>query len=342
MTDFDAHAHVIVPELLRDAGDGEPWRPRVDWRDGRQVVELAGREILSAVREFVDLDRILADREAAGIDRVLLCPWVGLLYYDVPAADGLERCRLQNAGLARLRARDPSRVSVLGAVPLQDPDLAATELRALMAGGTFAGVEITASVNGVYLGDPRFEPFWAAAEQCDALVFVHPTTRAFTEPAFAERYMWNLVGNPMETTLTAAHLILSGTMARHRRLRLLLAHGGGAIVALAGRLRHGQQHIGAAGPPPADPRDAADAVIRRFLFDTVVHDPRLLADLIAYVGADRVLLGSDYPFDMADSDPAATVRAAGLDAAAQSAVLHANAERELSPRINAPPGAGHG
>ena len=329
MVAFDAHAHVIVPELLRGRGADQEWRPRVTRRDGRQVVEFAGHEVLSAVGEFVDLDVILADREAHGIGRVLLCPWVPLLYYDAPAASGLERCRLQNDGLAALQAREPDRVTVLGAVPLQEPDLAATELRALMAGGDFAGVEIAASVNGRYLGDPRFEPFWTAAEETEALVFVHPTTRGFADPAFAERYLWNLVGNPMETTLTAAHLLLSGVITRHPGLRVLLAHGGGAIVALAGRLRHGQQHIQAAGPPSATPEQAADAVIRRFLFDTVTHDARLLADLVAYVGADRVLLGSDYPFDMADPDPVGTVRRAGLNADQQAAVLHGNAEREL-------------
>ncbi|HET9104188.1 MAG TPA: amidohydrolase family protein [Solirubrobacteraceae bacterium] len=344
MTAFDAHAHVIVPELLRDSDPGTEasWRPSVTRRDGRQVVALDGREILSAVREFVDLGQILEDRAAAGVDRVLLCPWVPLLYYDVPAATGQTRCRLQNEGLARLHSREPNRVSVLGAVPLQDPELAADELRVLMAGGTFAGVEITASVNGIYIGDPRFAPFWAAAEQCDALVFVHPTTRGFSDPAFAERYLWNLVGNPMETTLAAAHLILSGTLTRHPGLRVLLAHGGGAIVSLAGRLRHGQQHVAAAGPPPATAQDAADALIGRFLFDTVTHDPRLLADLIAYVGADRVLLGSDYPFDMADPDPVATVQAAGLDARAQAAVLTGNAERELLRTAPRDTGAGHG
>ena len=335
MTAFDAHAHVIVPEMLRAGGRGETWRPRVDRQEGMQVVELAGREIRSAVHEFVDLDAILADRAAHGIDGVLLCPWVPLLYYDVPAASGLERCRLQNDGLASLQARDPARVSVLGAVPLQDPELAATELQALMDSGHFAGVEITASVNGSYLGDPRFAPFWTAAEECDALVFVHPTTRGFAAPAFTEHYLWNLVGNPMETTLAAAHLVLSGTLQRHRRLRVLLAHGGGAIVALGGRLRHGQQHIRAAGPPPATPEQAADAVIRRFLFDTVTHDPGLLSDLVASVGADRVLLGSDYPFDMADPDPTATVRAARLSPEAEHAVLGGNAAREL--RISSPP-----
>jgi aminocarboxymuconate-semialdehyde decarboxylase len=329
MTVLDAHAHVIVPELLRASAPGETWRPRVDRREGRQIVELAGREIFSAIHEFVDLDGILAHRAAQGIDGVLLCPWVPLLFYDVPAAEGLERCRRQNGGLASLRAREPDRVSVLGAVPLQDPDLAAAELHALMGSGDFAGVEITASVNGSSLGDPGFEPFWAAAEECDALVFVHPTTRGFPAAIFGEHYLWNLVGNPMETTLAAAHLVLSGTMTRHPGLRVLLAHGGGAIVTLGGRLRHGQAAVADAGPPPDDPRSGADAVIRRFLFDSVVHDPHLLRALIEAVGADRVLLGSDYPFDMADPDPVATVRSAGLDDAAQAAVLYANAEREL-------------
>jgi aminocarboxymuconate-semialdehyde decarboxylase len=285
------------------------------------------------VHEFVDLELILAKLDEWGVGGTLLCPWVPLLFYDVEPAEGLERCRLQNLGLARLRQRRPDRVGVLGAVPLQDPDLAAEELTELMASGSFAGVEIAASVNGTYLGDPRFEPFWAAAEECDALVFVHPTTRGFSAPPFADHYLWNLVGNPMETTLAAAHLVLSGTMARHRDLRVLLAHGGGAIVALSGRLRHGQRWIAAAGPPATRPENAADAVIRRFLFDTVTHDPNLLRDLVETVGAERVLLGSDYPFDMADPSPVQTVQAAGLDEEAERSVLIGNVARELNGQL---------
>lgn len=329
MIAIDAHAHVIVPEMLREAAPDETWRPTVTRRDGAQVVELDGRSIRSAVDEMVDLDMMLDTLERRGTASVVLSPWVPLLFSDVDAVEALHRCRLQNDGLARMHRRQPERVSALGAVPLQDPDLAAAELHALMGTGDFAGVEVTASINGSYLGDPRFEPFWSAAEERDALVFVHPTTRGFAAPAFAEHYLWNLVGNPMETTLAAAHLVLSGTMDRHRRLRVLLAHGGGAIVALGGRLRHGQEHIEAAGPRPAAPEQTVDAVIRRFLFDTVTHDPRLLADLVGHVGADRVLLGSDYPFDMADRDPVATVRAAGLDDAVQAAVVGGNAAREL-------------
>lgn len=309
---IDVHAHVIVPELLRDAAPHESWRPALNG----DRVQFGGRPIGSIVHDCVNVEQILATQARLGIGGVMLSPWVPLLFYEVEPDEGLSRCRLQNEGLSRLRSQ---RVSVVGAVPLQSPELAAEELARLMSGNEFAGVEITASVNGVYLGDQRFEPFWAAAEEHDALVFVHPTTRGF--PA-EEYYLWNLVGNPFETTVAAAHLVLSGTMARHPRLRVLLAHGGGAIVSLSGRIRHGQATVAAGGL-------ATDDVLGRFLFDTVVHDAALLRTLVDAVGADRVLLGSDYPFDMADVDPVATVRAAGLTSDAELAVLAGNARREL-------------
>ena len=327
MIAIDAHSHVIVPELARGDAHPERWRPLVERRDGRQIVELDGRSIRAAVDEFTDLDVILATLAARGVDGVLLCPWVALLFSELEGPAALERCRLQNAGLARLHRRQPDRVRVLGAVPLQAPELAAAELGELMSTPGFAGVEVAAAIGPDPLGHPRFEPFWAAAEAQDALVFVHPTTRAFTDPVFEDHYLWNLVGNPFETTLAAAHLVLSGTLDRHPRLRILLAHAGGAILALRGRLRHAQLTVAAAGPSDGPPADAA--IVERFLFDTVTHDPRLLRELVATVGAERVLLGSDYPFDMADPDPVSTVRDAGLSVAEEHAVLAGNAAREL-------------
>jgi aminocarboxymuconate-semialdehyde decarboxylase len=327
MSAVDVHAHVIVAELLRDAAPEEDWRPMVSGK----TIALGGRRVTSAVREFVDAEPILAFEESLGVGHVLLCPWVPLLFYDADAPEALRRCRLQNGGLARLRAERPGRVSVLGAVPLQDPALAAVELEELMASGSFAGVEITASVGGVYLGDARFAPFWAAAERTGALVFIHPTTRGFGEPAFGEYYLHNLVGNPMETTLTAAHMVLAGVMERHPNLQVLLAHGGGAILALRGRLRHGHEVIAAAG---GSLREPADVSIRRFLFDTVTHDPAVLRALVEVVGGERVMLGSDYPFDMADPHPVDTVRAAGLGEDDEAAVLYGNAERLLSEVTN--------
>jgi aminocarboxymuconate-semialdehyde decarboxylase len=323
---FDVHAHVIVPEITREAG-AEPWRPRV-FRDGdgAQVVEMGGTEIRSAIAEFVEIDGILAAQDEAGVERVLLSPWVPLLYYDAEPEDGLARARIQNEALGGLARAHSERVAVLGALPLQDPVLAAEELRSLMDAGVLKGVEVAASVRGVFLGEERFEPFWEAAEAAGALVFVHPTTRGFDSPALQDHYLWNTVGNPLETAVTAAQMVMAGVMERHPSLRVLLAHGGGALTAVRGRLRHAH---GFQPQARSRLRESPDDSIRRFYFDTLTHDKALLRALIDYVGPDHVLLGSDYPFDMGDVRQVEAVRALGLGPDPEAAVLGGNAERLL-------------
>ncbi len=322
---IDVHAHVIVPEIRRDVAPGESWRPsvRVD-SDGLQVVEIEGRELRSMVHEVSDLDRILEAQAASGVSRTVLSPVVSLLYPNVEPEVALERCRIQKDGIARLVRTASGRIAGLGAVPLQDPELAATELRRLMAAGELRGVEVGASVSNVYLGDDRFEPFWAAASETRAVVFIHPTTRGFDAPVFGEYYLWNLVGNPLETTITAAHLVVSGLLDRYPNLVVVLAHGGGALAALRGRLRHGYEVQPSARARLAEaPYDA----IRRFYFDTVVHEPEVLRSLVEFAGAEHVLLGSDFPFDMADPNPPETLRRAKLGANAEAAILGGNAAR---------------
>jgi aminocarboxymuconate-semialdehyde decarboxylase len=258
----DFHSHVIV-------GDASP--------------------LPSMVGEASDPAGIVEEAERAGIDHVVLAPWVRLLEGD---AEQLNRA------LLALRS---DRISILGAVPLDDPPRAAEMVRGL------PGVEIPASVDGAYLGDERFEPFWAAAEESGAAVFIHPTTRAFDWPDY---YLWNTVGNPFETTITGAHMVMAGVMERHPDLRVVLAHGGGALPALRGRLRHSHAAI---APAKARLRESPTASIKRFYFDTVTHDPAVLRELAEFAGSDHIVLGTDHPFDMGDPDPVATVRAAGLD-----------------------------
>jgi len=322
----DAHAHIIVPELTREAAPEEEWRPRVVWQGAQQVIEFGGRQIRSAVAEFVRIERILETQEAAGVDHVVLSPWVSLLRYEADVEDGRRIGRMQNEALARLAQTYPGRVSALGTVPLQAPETAARELEGLMRTPGLRGVEVAASVRGVYLGDDRFLPFWAAAEATGALVFIHPTTRGFEVPAFDDYYLWNTVGNPLETTVTAAHLIMAGVMEAHPRLCVLLAHGGGALLALRGRLRHAHTF-----QPQAKSRlrESPEASLRRFYFDTVTHDAALLRALIAYAGADHVLLGSDYPFDMGVAHPVDAVRALELPAPEEAKILGGNAARLL-------------
>jgi aminocarboxymuconate-semialdehyde decarboxylase len=185
---------------------------------------------------------------------------------------------------------------------------------------------VAASVRGAYLGDERFEVFWAAAERTGALVFIHPTTRGFDVSALGDHYLWNTVGNPMETTVTAAHMVMAGVLERHPELRVLLAHGGGALPALRGRLRHAHGFQPQARSRLSEPVDES---LRRFYYDTITHDAGLLRSLVDYVGAGHVVLGSDYPFDMADARPAETVRECRLDAAQEQAILAGNAVRLL-------------
>ncbi len=238
----------------------------------------------SVTGEFTDVKRIL---EQTGADQVLLAPWVKLL-----GTPGL------NEAMAALPA------PVLGSAN------AADELRDLMT-GPFVGVEVTAS-------EPLAPNFWAVAEETGAFVFIHPSTRGFAGPD--EHYLWNTVGNPVETTVAAAHMVTSGVMERHPGLKVLLAHGGGAVTTLRGRLRYASQHLAAA------PNVDVEASLRRFYYDTITHDPAVLRALVDFVGHERVLAGSDHPFDMADPDPAETVRASGVSLTAAAAILGGNAE----------------
>jgi aminocarboxymuconate-semialdehyde decarboxylase len=287
----DAHAHVIVPGLGAE----------VEWRDGAQIVRFGGREIRSALREFCDVPRILEEQDRAGVDVVVLCPWVNLCGIEV------ER---QNEALASYVSE---RVLALGTVDPTEPE----QLRSLMADGRLAGVELPAAPDGAFLGDERFRDFWAAAEETGALVFVHPSTRGFALPVMDEHYLWNTLGNPFETTVTAAHMVAAGVLDEHPRLRVLLAHGGGVLPALRGRLAHEQE----IHPPGRDVR----AAIARFYVDTVVHDVDVLRGLVEFFGPERVLLGSDYPFDMGVERPAEIVRALGLSSDDEARVLGANA-----------------
>ena len=140
-------------------------------------------------------------------------------------------------------------------------------------------------------------------------------------------YLWNTVGNPLETTICAAHLIMAGVMEKHPNLKILLSHGGGAILSLRGRLRHSFTF-----QPQAKSRlqESPEESLKRFYFDTITHDANLLCALIDYVGADRVLLGSDYPFDMGETNPVESVRALGLSEADENNILGGNAARLLN------------
>jgi aminocarboxymuconate-semialdehyde decarboxylase len=267
--------------------------------------------------EFVDVDAILAELAGLGVEAAVLAPHIGLFRYGAPPDEGLAWSRLQNDAIAAIARRHRGRVAGLGTVPMQDPTLAIGEVERAIGLG-LKGIEVAANVGGVFLGDRRFRPLWEACQALDAIVFVHPLGM----PGLREHYMTNVVGNPLDTAIAAAHLVLSGTMAACPRLRVLLAHGGGALPILRGRLDHG-----ARVRPEIDLPERPSEYLRRFYYDTITHDPTLLRQLVEFAGADHVLLGSDYPFDMGTDDAVGEVRAAGLGAEAEALVLGGSAAR---------------
>jgi len=321
----DVHAHVLGRDLVRAPGREEPWRPVLAGRGGRRVVELGGRPVDSLVGELVDIDGILDESSRAGIGHVLLSPWVALLPNGLDPGLAAEVCRLQNESLAKAVVAGRGSVSALGAVTLSRPEEAAVQLEEAMSAG-LAGVEVTASVGGAYLGDDRFLPFFEAAEELQALVFVHPATRGLSLPVSGQYYLWNGLANPVETALAAAHLVLSGTIERHPRLRVLLAHGGGVLPAVWGRLDRAHQVRPEARARLGEPPRRS---LRRFFFDTLTHDRALLSSLVQEVGSSQVMLGSDRPFDMGSPHPVEDVLALGLPGEAEAQVLGGNAARLL-------------
>ncbi len=264
--------------------------------------------------------RRLEDMGGMRVSRQVLSPMPELLSYWLPMPDGGVLIRYLNDEIAAMVARAPERFVGLGAVPLQDVDAAIVELQYLRELG-FAGAELASHVNGVSIGEARFEPFFAAAEQLGAAIFVHALRPAGQERivgAFAEQ----AVCFPGDIALACASMITGGIAARHPRLRMAFSHGGGAMAMLLPRLVHAWTQI----PKARESLTESPAqTAQRFFYDHLVFDPAAIRFLAGSFGASQILVGSDYPFNMGDPDPVGTLEKAGLD----PALTAANARRFL-------------
>lgn len=324
---IDLHAHYISPELARDAKPDEAWRPRV-YRDenGVQRIEHGGTILSSAPREFVDIEKILEEQNKAGVDLVALSPWSSLFNYDQPIEDAHRNCRMYSQAIANCARDYPTQLAGMGCVPLQDAHVAAEEARFIVRDLKLHGIEIGTNVNGAYLGDERFLPFWETVAELDTLVFIHPVP-GIGGAMMKQFELGNLFGNPAETGLTAASLIFGGVLERFSNLKILLAHGGGVTPYLIGRLDQGW-HARPAAKKSIITR-APSTYLKQFYFDTIVFAADALFYLIQLVGADHVVIGSDYPFDMGYLRPGEMVDRLGLPASQTKAILSENAKKLL-------------
>ena len=324
MTVIDMHNHFIAPEAIDFlAREGRRYATRIVERDGRRfflIKESALRPIDGAISN-ADARIADMDREGIAMQAVSCVPF--LMYPEVAPDLGLAIAQVNNDSLAALAVRDDRHFVPLASVPLQNPAMASKELeRAAKIG--LRGVEIPPKVEERQLDEAEFEVFWEAAEALQMAVCIHPFEAAPTG-ALARYFLGNLVGNLYDTGLAAALLIYGGVLERHPKLRIVLYHAGGALPALIGRLDMGYRLIpecrSAIPRPPS-------SYVAQFYFDIIAHNRELLGHLVKIHGADRFVVGSDYPLPAGLAHPVEEVRALGLKPADETKILSLNA-REL-------------
>lgn len=274
----------------------------------------------------------LRDMDKMGVDMQAICPAPYHFFYFTDPGHGAELAREVNEGIAELVGDTPERFVGLGSVPLQNVELAVQELNHAVKNLGLRGVEICTNVNGKNLTDPSLglEPFFARCEELGVLIFMHPL--GYTQAdRLTNHYFNNVIGNPLDSTVAVSHLIFDGVMARHPKLKVLVAHGGGFIAHYWARMDH-------AWRARVDTRTVIkrkpSSYLKKFYFDTITHDPVMLGHLIEQYGADHVVLGTDYPYDMADDDPLGTLaQVKRLPKAARDLVAGGNAARLLKLKL---------
>ncbi len=325
MRHIDAHGHIIVEEITADHGP-EPWRPRLERTpEGVYSTNVQVRNG-PMPHEGSDVPGMLAAMDKLRIDMMLICPPPFLFLYDLPGAEGLNAARIQNDAMAAVARQHPDRFAPLAMIPMQDTQLALAELRRATHELGFHGVEIGSNVRGVHLGDPEFRPFWQACAADDLFVFIHPEYfQGHSSPTLKQYYLTNLVGNPSETGLNAAHMIFSGLFTELPDLKVMLGHAGGTMPWIMGRWEHGWEKR---PEPQRDLKTSPMAAARHFYVDTIAHGDPQLRVLVELFGADHVLLGSDFPFDMGQDDPVGEIEGlSGLSESDRAAILGGNITR---------------
>ena len=330
MRSIDIHAHVTPQAFWRATENGGDWhtlRREKDARGGEVAVVGGRRQSLPPRARWTPEER-LADMDSLGVDVHVVSPYVGFYNYQLDSAVAAATSRATNDEIAGMVKGWPQRFAGLGTLPMQDVKSAVGELERCMTQLGLKGVEINDHVNGRTLDEAEYRPFWKAAEQMGAVVFFHQGGETLVTPRSARYHLPNSIGNLVDRAVTFATLVHGGVMDAHPDLKIVLGHGGGYTCYGIGRMDHAWQVRTEAraniGQPPS-------AYLRRFYYDTVSHHPQLIRFLIDLVGADRVVVGSDYNFDMGYERPVEFVdRVPGLTARERDLILRENAARLLN------------
>ena len=325
----DIHCHYLNPDAAAKVAPLNPAQHEMQVKFANALTrETNKKQHQERAPKLSNIEVRLKDMDRMGIDIQAVSPAPQQTYYWTEPGMGAELARMVNERLAEIVAKWPDRFVALGTVPLQDPDLAVTELEYIVKKLDFRGVEINGSVNGMDLTDGRLglDKFFAKVQELDVILFMHPTGYTQGE-RLVDHYFNNVIGNPLETTVAASHLIFDGVMERHPRLKVVLPHAGGYLAHYWARMDHAHR----ARPDCRTViRKAPTSYLEKFYFDTITFDTTMLRQLIDKYGARQVVLGTDYPYDMGMYDPVGHIRSVpGLKPADRALIMGGNAARLL-------------
>jgi aminocarboxymuconate-semialdehyde decarboxylase len=317
---IDVHAHLTPQTLIRARARGTS----LHGVDPASIARGQGRSI--------SVDERLADMDRLGVDVQIVSAEPQMYCYQVDAAAAAAIHRECNDEIREMIAAHPDRFAGLAIVPMQDVGKAIAELDRAVNGLGFKGAMIGDHVNGAMYDDPRFRPFWKAAEDMGALVFLHQASPTLVSTRFDRYHLGNTVGNPVERTLSFAALVFGGVMDAYPRLEVVLGHGGGYTAFAAGRMDWGWRWRAEARENIARP---PSEYLGRFFYDCITHSEPAVRFLVDSVGSDRVVFGTDYPGFAAGREGAGyqprawLVGLVSLSDSEKDAILGANLERLL-------------
>jgi aminocarboxymuconate-semialdehyde decarboxylase len=292
-------------------------------RAGNDVKFLSGSGNMGFSTDFVDLEARIAAMDRARVDVHALSLTTPMTYWAPPAL-AADLARVYNDAASAAHARYPARLVGMATVPMHAPELALAELERAAKLPGLRGLYLATHVNGKNLGAREFFPVYAKCEELGWPIFLHPM-HPLAADRLCDHYLINLLGNPYETGVAAASLMFGGVLDAFPKLEVMLPHAGGVFPALIGRMDHGARvrpELAHMKRPPSD-------YLRRFSYDTIAHRGELLLNLARMVGTDRIVLGSDYCFDMGYERPVDVIEALLFESDDEARILGGNAARLL-------------
>ncbi|RXT56990.1 aminocarboxymuconate-semialdehyde decarboxylase [Bosea sp. Tri-44] len=320
----DIHAHVVpatFPVFLKVAPP-TGWPSTAPAHECHRHIVIDGRTYRTVSDRCWDVPKRLADLDGMALSLQAISPMPELLSYWMEAEPAAELLRYVNDQIAGMVAEAGGRLVGLGAVPLQDMDRALRELARLMRDSSFAGVEVGSNVNGKPIGSPDFDPFFEAAEELGAAVFVHAVRPCGQDRLVGPAQLQQVLAYPGEVGLAAASVICSNLMLRRPKLRIAFSHGGGTLGLLLPRLEEGRRVFPALQESIAlSPTEQA----RRLFYDALVYDEPTLRHLTSLFGETQIMIGTDYPFNFHERRPVERIETAFIDERLRKRLLSENA-----------------